>query len=89
MKLTSNGFDRYANVLTEKQINNIIKLTDMKINECINNIENVNFDINPKMIDGKNIGCDFCKYKDLCFMSNRDIIELEDIKDLDFLEQIE
>ena len=40
-------------------------------------------------IDGKNIGCDFCKYKDLCFMSNRDIIELEDIKDLDFLEQIE
>ena len=89
MKLTSNGFDRYANVLTEKQINNIIKLTDMKINECINNIENVNFDINPKMIDGKNIGCDFCKYKDLCFMTNRDIIELEDIKDLDFLEQVE
>lgn len=89
MKLGSNGFDRHAKVLTEKQINNLIKLTDKKINECIVNIENANFDINPKMIDNKNIGCDHCKYKDLCFMTNRDISILEDIKDLDFLEQVE
>ena len=83
MKLSSKGFDRYAKVLTEKQINNIIKLTDNKINECINNIENANFEINPKMILGKNIGCEHCKYKDICFMTNRDI------KDLEFLEQLE
>ena len=89
MKLSSKGFDRYAKVLTEKQINNIIKLTDNKINECINNIENANFEINPKMILGKNIGCEHCKYKDICFMTNRDIKELEDIKDLEFLEQVE
>lgn len=89
MKLSSKGFDRYAKVLTEKQINNIIKLTDNKIKECINNIENANFEINPKMILGKNIGCEHCKYKDLCFMTNRDIKELEEIKDLEFLEQVD
>lgn len=89
MKLSSKGFDRYAKVLTEKQINNIIKLTDNKIKECINNIENANFEINPKMILGKNIGCEHCKYKDICFMTNRDIKELEEIKDLEFLEQVE
>ena len=87
MKLSNNGFDRNAKVLTEKQMNNIIKLTDNKINECINNIENANFEINPKMIGGKNIGCEHCKYKDICFMTNRDIKELEEIKDLEFLEQ--
>lgn len=89
MKLSSKGFDRYAKVLTEKQINNIIKLTDNKIKECINKIENANFEINPKMILGKNIGCEHCKYKDLCFMTNRDIKELEEIKDLEFLEQVD
>ena len=89
MKLSNNGFDRNAKVLTEKQMNNIIKLTDNKINECINNIENANFEINPKMIGGKNIGCEHCKYKDICFMTNRDIKELEEIKDLEFLEQVE
>ncbi len=89
MKLSSKGFDRYAKVLTEKQINNIIELTDNKIKECINNIENANFEINPKMILGKNIGCEHCKYKDLCFMTNRDIKELEEIKDLEFLEQVD
>ena len=89
MKLSNNGFDRNAKVLKEKQMNNIIKLTDNKINECINNIENANFEINPKMIGGKNIGCEHCKYKDICFMTNRDIKELEEIKDLEFLEQVE
>ena len=52
-------------------------------------IENANFEINPKMISGQNIGCEHCKYKDICFMTNRDIKEFEEIKDLEFLEQIE
>ena len=86
MKLTSKGFGPYSKVLTNNQIDNIIKLTDNKIDECIDAIENAKFDINPKMINKKNIGCEFCKFKDICFMNNRDIKELEDIKDLDFLD---
>ena len=86
MKLTNNGFSYYSKVLTEKQIDNLVDITDNKINECINSIENANFDINPKMINGENIGCKYCKYKDICYKTNRDIVELEDIKDLSFLD---
>ncbi len=86
MKLTNKGFGYYSKILTEKQINNIIKITNDKIDECINGIINAEFNINPKKINGKNIGCEFCKYKDICFMTNKDIVELEDIKNLDFLD---
>ena len=85
MKLTNKGFGYYSKVLTEKQINNIYKITDDKINECINNIENAIFDINPKKIDDKNIGCEYCKFKDICYVKNEDIKELKNIKDLSFL----
>lgn len=86
MKLTSKGFGPYSKVLTNKQIDNIVKMTDDKINECIDGITNANFVINPKKINGKNIGCEFCKYKDICFMTNKDFKELDDIKDLSFLD---
>ncbi len=85
MKITDKGFYRYANTLTENQIDNIVKITNNKIDECINGIENADFTINPKKINGKNIGCNYCKFKDICYMTNRDICELEDIKDLDYL----
>lgn len=86
MKLTSKGFGPYSKVLTNKQIDNIVKITDDRINECIDGITNANFVINPKKINGKNIGCEFCKYKDICFMTNKDFKELDDIKDLSFLD---
>ena len=86
MKLTSKGFGPYSKVLTNKQIDKIVKITDDRINECIDGITNANFVINPKKINGKNIGCEFCKYKDICFMTNKDFKELDDIKDLSFLD---
>lgn len=86
MKITSKGFGPYSKVLTSKQMDNVVKITDGKINECIDGITNANFVINPKKINGKNIGCEYCKYKDICFMSSKDIVELDDIKDLSFLD---
>ena len=86
MRVTNNGFGTYSKVLTEKEISNIYFITDNKINECISKIENALFDINPKKINDTNIGCEYCKFKDICYMKNEDIIELEDIKNLDFLD---
>ena len=85
MKLTSKGFGAYSKVLSEKQLDNVYKLTEKKIDECIDKIIDANFDINPKKINGENIGCKFCKFNDICFVNNKDIQELEDIKNLDFL----
>ena len=85
LKLGKNGFYSKSNVISETQINNLISLTEQKIKEALDNIEKANFDINPKVV-GKNNGCDFCKFKDICFMSEKDKVYLEEIKDLSFLE---
>ena len=53
---------------------------DEQIDKVINNIEDSNFDINPKNYNGKNISCTYCKFKDICYKSIKDevIIETED-----------
>ena len=86
MKVTSKGFGTYSKVLTEKQIDNIVKLTDDKINECCDSIINAKFDINSKRINNKNIGCEYCKFKDICFVTNKNYVDLNDIKDISFLD---
>ena len=42
--------------------------------EALNNCE---FDINPKKIKNKNIGCEYCSFKDICYVNNSNIVELE------------
>ena len=77
-------FTANSKVLSDNQINNLIKLSDDKIKECIDNVADANFPINPKNINGKNVSCEYCIYKDICFMNNQDIVDLE-LKDLNFL----
>ena len=64
----------------EKSINSIkIKFTDYseeKIEEVIDNIKNNKFDINPKVNGDKNIGCDFCKFRDICFVKKKDKVNI-------------
>ena len=57
-----------------------------RIKEAINNIQNNIFTINPKVDGDKNIGCDFCKFKDICFMKDKDLIYLDKVTDLSFLD---
>ena len=63
-----------SKVLSNDSINSLIDLASSKVSECIDNIVSAKFDINPKNIDGKNIGCEYCDYKDICFMKNKDIV---------------
>ena len=69
-------------MLNDNQINEIIDITKEKINETINNILESKFDINPKY-DKINIGCEFCKYKDLCFMKEYDYVKISSNNDFD------
>jgi len=85
MGLTSNGFSHYAKLVSEEEIEKITDLVSDKIDEVIDGIENGKFNINPKRIDGKLVGCDFCKFKDLCFKKEEDIINLKNIKFEDIL----
>lgn len=85
MKVGNNGFYAYSKTLTKTNMENIVKIIDQKIDEALTNIHNNNFDINPKVINNKNIGCEYCKFKDICYMTEKDIVRLKDIDNLDFL----
>ena len=63
-------------MLNDNDIDEIISITGQKINETINNILDSKFDINPKY-DKANLGCEFCKYKDLCFMKEYDFVNIK------------
>lgn len=84
MKITSNGFSSYAKTISKDQIAKLIELVDKKIDEARDNILSCNFEINPKRIDNELVGCKYCKYKDLCFMKEEDIVDLKKIKFEDF-----
>ena len=54
----------------------LTNIVEEKIEECINNILNGKFSINPKVINGKNISCEYCKFKDICFKEKKNEIVL-------------
>ena len=85
MKIGKNGFYSYSKTITNEQINNMSKKVEEKIIEAGNNILNGNFNINPKRIGDELIGCKYCKFKDLCYKTEKDIVNLEEINNLKFL----
>ena len=85
MKVGNNGFYHYSKTLTKTHMDKITNIIDEKINEAITNIKDNNFTINPKKIGNENVGCAFCKFKDICYMNEKDIVRLKEIDNLDFL----
>lgn len=76
MKKTKTGFYSYAKLIKEEEINKISEIVKQKIQEVIESVEKGKFDINPKKLD-KEIACKYCNYKDLCYKTDKDIIELK------------
>lgn len=82
MKMSNNGFYAYSKVISDENINKLSDLVKEKINEASINITEAKFDINPKEMNGKNIGCNYCKYKDICYMKQKDIVILKELKNI-------
>ena len=74
MKTSSKGFSSYSKVLSTDEIDKMINTTDKLIDTSIDNILNCDFNIDPKVIDGDNVSCLFCEYKDICYKREKDII---------------
>ena len=85
LKKKKDGFYAYSKILSDKQMKNMDSLVERKIEEGTNSILNGDFSINPKKIDKDIIGCEFCSYRDICFKTEKDYVELEKHKNLDFL----
>ena len=74
MKTSNNGFYSYSKVLKEEEIESLIKETELLIDNSIKQILEANFKIDPKVINGENMSCNFCEYKDICHRKEKDLI---------------
>ena len=76
LKTTSNGFSHYSKMINDEEIDKLIEIVDEKINFARDNILNGLFDINPKRLDGDNIGCLYCPFIDICYRQEKDIVDI-------------
>lgn len=86
MRTTSKGIAS-KKVMDDVTIDKLNQLIEEKINESIDKILNSDFSINPKRIGTDTIGCKYCTFRDICFMSEKDIVNLKEYKNLEFLNE--
>ncbi len=83
LKTGPNGFYSYSKVLSTEEIDELKNIVKEKIELAAQDIKNAKFDINPKEIDGKNVGCKFCKYKSICYVKPENIVKIKTEKNKD------
>lgn len=79
------GFGHYTKLINSDELVGMIKYTKGIINDSADSIIDAKFDINPKIYDSKNFSCKYCKYNDICFVKNDDLVYLDKQDDLSFL----
>ena len=79
------GFGTYTKLIDNNTYNELIDYTERLVNEKSKDIIDGKFEINPKVYDKDNVACKFCKFRDLCFMKEKDLVYLEKQDDLSFL----
>lgn len=82
LRTSSKGFYYYSKMINDEEIDILYNVVDSKIKEASKDILDSKFDINPKEMNNENIGCSFCKYKDICFMKPKDTVTLKEIKNI-------
>ena len=85
LRKSSKGFYKYSKVLSNDEMDDIVTMVDKKIGEAIHNIWNGEFAINPKRIGFDKIGCQYCPYQDICYHTEKDVVNLKEYENLEFL----
>lgn len=85
MKYKDDKFGAYSKVFGKATIDELINYTKDKISESIDKIIEGDFNINPKIYNGKDISCKFCPYTDICYKNVSDQIYLDKVEDFSFL----
>ncbi len=77
LKLTKEGnFSGTSKVLSSKEMDEIANQVENKIKEAIEKICDGDFYINPKFLNGENVSCEFCEFKNCCFMNFDNLVYL-------------
>ena len=83
LKIKNDGtFYSGSKVISDDEMDYLCNIVKDKINEASTKILDGDFDINPKVIKNVNKGCMYCKYNDICYMRNEDIVNLKEVNDL-------
>lgn len=82
LRTSSKGFYYYSKMINDEEIDILYNVVDSKIKEASMSILDSKFDINPKEMNNENIGCSFCKYKNICFMKQKDVVTLKEVKNI-------
>ena len=85
MKTTQKGFYTYSKIIDQENIKKLESITENNIDNTIDNILKANFKISPKRINNKNISCEFCPFKDICYVKEEDIEDLKETKFKDII----
>lgn len=79
------GFGHYTKIMSNDTLYDLVKYTKDHIDKKCDEILAGNFCIDPKNYDGINVSCNFCSFKDICYMREADTVYLDKVKDLSFL----
>lgn len=83
------SFYNYSKVLSNDDIDKLLNIVEENIESAINKILNSDFSISPKRIGSEMLnditGCRYCKNYDICYKKNSDIVNLKEIKDLEYI----
>jgi len=85
MKYNDDKFGAYSKVIDDEEIIDLVKYTKNIINNNVDDIIKGDFTINPKIYNNKNISCEYCNFKDVCYKKDDDNIYLDKVEDLSFI----
>ena len=66
-----------SKILSDSELEDMMNSINKALEKSLKIIDNNAFDIAPKIINNKNISCEFCPFKEVCFVSASDYIYLE------------
>ncbi len=70
------SLSKNAKVLSNGEMEDLTVKVEEKINDCVDNIIDANFVINPKVLGKNNISCMYCKFRDICYVSKKDEVRI-------------
>ena len=85
MKLKSDGaFSSYAKVLSDDDVKSLYNYTEKLIFDAFKNITDRHFDVSPIKVGVKDLSCEYCDARDICFRTDSDYRLESENKSLDF-----
>lgn len=73
MKMTDKGFGAYTKLLNATELEQLLTTVNQLLIDADEKIVNNEFPISPLRIDSSVNACQYCPFKDICYMSSRDI----------------